>query len=97
VTAPLASYRITIMRKLTMHKRSYIWWNVAGIVVFFAGFLVGSIDMATRGDAMSGGGIAMTIAAVLQVLGGGVAVVAFSLEMRRRFHAKRQDRRLSTP
>ena len=78
-----------------MRKRSYMWWNVAGIVVFVAGFLVGSINMASRGGSMTGGGTAMMIAAVLQVLGGGVAVVAFALDMRRRFRVKRQGRRLS--
>jgi hypothetical protein len=39
-----------------MRKRSYIWWNVAGIVVFVAGLLVGSINMASRGGSMTGGG-----------------------------------------
>jgi len=77
-----------------MRKRSYIWWNVAGIVLFVAGFLVGSINMASRGGSMTGAGTAMMIAAVLQVLGGGVAVVAFALDMRR-FRVKRQGRRLS--
>jgi len=80
-----------------MRKRSYRWWNVAGIVVFVAGFLVGSINMAIQGGSMSGGGASLMIAAVLQILGGGVAIVAFTLEMRRRFRVKRQDRRLSTP
>ena len=87
---------ITTMRKLTMRRRSYIWWNVAGIAVFVAGFLVGSINMASRGGSMTGGGTAMMIAAVLQALGGGVAAFAFALDMRRRFRVKRQGRRLST-
>ena len=86
------------MRKLTLRKRSYIWWNVAGIVVFVAGVLVGSIGMATRGGmSMGGGGSVMIIAGVLQILGGAVAVVAFTLEMRRRFRLKRQERSLTTP
>ena len=63
-----------------MRKHSYRWWNVAGIVVFVAGFLVGSINMASRGGSMTGGETAMMIAAVLQALGGGVAVVAFALD-----------------
>lgn len=78
--------------KLTMHRRSYVWWNVAGIAMFVAGFLVGSISMAT-GD----GGSLMPLAAVLQIIGGAVAVVAFTLEMRRRARVKRQERHLSTP
>ncbi len=93
------------MKKLSIRNRSYVWWNVAGIIVFVVGFLIGSIDMAIRkmsmdgGGAMpmTGGGTAMTIAGILQILGGAVAVVAFSLEMRRRLLVKRQERRLSTP
>lgn len=96
-TGPVAFRRAIKMRRLTLRKRSYVWWNVAGLLVFVAGFLVGSIAMARGGMSMGGGATAMTIAGVLQVAGGAVAAGAFTLEMRRRFRLKRQERRLSTP
>ncbi len=62
-----------------MWNRSYIPWNVAGILVAVIGFIIGS----TKG--LGGGSDTVTtVAAVLGTLGAVLAVVAFVLEVLRR-------------
>jgi len=66
-----------------MSKRSYIPWNVAGVVVAVVGFVVGSLP------APVGGGTHTTIADAAGLLGAAVAVGAFALETLRRRRTRR--------
>jgi drug/metabolite transporter (DMT)-like permease len=62
-----------------MSQRSYVPWNIAGIVIAVAGFAVGSL----RG-VMGAGGAHSTIGAIVGLTGAIIATAAFVLERRRR-------------
>ncbi len=67
-----------------MSERSYVQWNIAGIVIAVAGFAVGSL----RG-VMGAGGAHSTIGATVGLAGAVIATTAFVLERRRRRRARR--------
>jgi hypothetical protein len=62
-----------------MSERSFVPWNVAGVVIAIAGFSVGSL-----GGVMGAGGAHTTIGAAVGLTGAVMAAAAFVLEHRRR-------------
>jgi len=68
-----------------MSARSYIPWNIAGVVIAVVGFAVGSL----RG-VMGAGGAHSIIGAVVGLTGAVIASAAFVLERRKRRGVKRQ-------
>ena len=61
-----------------MKRRSYVWWNVVGVVIAIVGFVIGSF----RGT-MGGGGAHTAIGASIGIAGVAMAVTAYVLERRR--------------
>jgi membrane-bound ClpP family serine protease len=61
------------------HTRSYIPWNIAGIVVAIIGFVIGALK-----GPMGGGGAHTAIGAALGVIGTLTALAAYALERRHR-------------
>jgi drug/metabolite transporter (DMT)-like permease len=68
-----------------MSERSYVPWNILGVVVAIVGFAVGSL----RG-VMGAGGAHSTIGAVVGLTGAVIATAAFVLERRRLRRYRRQ-------
>jgi drug/metabolite transporter (DMT)-like permease len=68
-----------------MSARSYVPWNIAGVVIAIIGFAVGSLK-----GVMGAGGAHSTIGAVVGLTGAVIATAAFVLERRRRRRYKHQ-------
>lgn len=64
-------------------QRSYIWWNIAGVVIAIAGFTVGSL----RGT-MGGGGAHTVVGAAIGMTGALIAFSAYVLH----WHRRRRER-----
>ena len=69
-----------------MH-RSYVWWNIAGVVIAIVGFAVGSLK-----GTMGGGGAHTAFGAAVGITGAVIALTAFVLEWRRRRRVRGTDR-----
>jgi membrane associated rhomboid family serine protease len=75
----------TPSERARMSQRSYVRWNIAGIVIAITGFAVGSLK-----GVMGAGGAHSTIGAIVGLTGAVIATTAFALEHRRRRHLRRE-------